>query len=249
MTADRVIDRSGGDLRPTPKPKKKPKKKNYPKPPGVAELKAANPDLKTLSQATPAQDDAKIRESMITAARETAREPTLTLDGLERAEESLTEDSKKMLDFLLTDVMNDDIDRDPDVTKSIRRACYRAQMRDGSGDELTFFRHLNDPGFMKIVKDSGAALVGSHILPLVATLLNIAIEDRKQWAMIACLKITGLLPTQYDIYQLKYQNTHINNYSGEVNYGGKSDAELENIWSSIHDESEAETVDVEDRTG
>ena len=60
--------------------------------------------------------------------------------------------------------------------------------------------------------------------------------------MTACLKISGLLPTQYDIYQLKYENTHINNFSGEVNYGGKTDKELKDICAQVYDEPESEEI-------
>lgn len=208
---------------PPPKPEPKPKREPKPKPPPPPK-----PELK-----------AEAKAKIIKVAKESKQEPTLTIDGLEDAAESLTDDSKKILNFLLTDVINDDTGRDPDVTKAIRRACRRAQMQDGGGDEIAFFRHVTDPGFMKTVKDTGAALIGVHILPLVATLLNIAIEERKQWAMTACLKISGLLPTQYDIYQLKYENTHTNIFSGEVNYGDKTDKELKDICAEIYDVEEA----------
>lgn len=218
---------------PRPRPKRRPDQKPRRKPgnrPGKAAEKALKADI-------------------IETAKEAKAEPTLSMDGLEKAAESLTDDSRHILEFLITDAMNDDADADQNVTRAVKRACRRAQMKDGSSNEMSFFRHVQDPGFMKIVKDTGAALVGAHILPLVATLLNIAIEERKQWAMTACLKISGLLPTQYDIYQLKYENTHVQNFSGEVNYASRSDKELEDIWSSIHDESEAEEASVEDRTG
>lgn len=184
----------------------------------------------------------KVKADIIAEAKDNAEVPTLALEGLEEASKSLTSDSRKILEFLITDAMNDDTGHDQSVTRSIKRACRRAQMTDKSGDEMAFFRHVTDPGFMKVVKDTGAALVGAHILPLVATLLNIAIEERKQWAMTACLKISGLLPTQYDIYQLKYENTHINNFSGEVNYGGKTDKELTDICAQVYDEPESEEV-------
>lgn len=227
--ADSVISKAGGTLRskpkPTPKPKRKPKPKPKPKSPP-----SPRPELIAVAKA-----------DIIKKAKDSKQEPTLTIDGLEDAAESFNDDSKKILDFLLTDVINDDTGRDPDVTKAIRRACRRAQMRGTRTDEVAFFRHVTDPGFMKTVKDTGAALIGVHILPLVATLLNIAIEERKQWAMTACLKISGLLPTQYDIYQLKYENTHTNIFSGEVNYGEKTDKELKDICAQVYDESEEET--------
>lgn len=230
--ADRIIGESGGDLsvrvkpgrKPKPKPKLRPGPKPKPKPP---------PPPKP-------EPIAEVKADIIKKAGGSKQEPTLTMEGLEDAAESLTEDSKKILDFLLTDIINDDTGRDPNVTRSIRRACRRAQMREKKADEITFFRHVTDPGFMKTVKDTGAALVGAHILPLVATLLNIAIEERKQWAMTACLKISGLLPTQYDIYQLKYENTHTNIFSGEVNYGDKTDKELKDICAQIYDVEEAD---------
>ena len=170
-------------------------------------------------------------------------EPTLTLTDLKDAEQSLTDDSRKILDFLLKDAVNDDVgasSTNTAVTKAIRSACARAQMNDRGTDEVTFFRHVTDPGFMSIVKNTGQALVGAHILPLVATLLNIAIEERKQWAMTACLKIAGLLPTQYDIYQLKYEFTHNNNINGDIDFGGKTDKELKNIIAHIDDEPSAD---------
>ena len=239
--ADRVIARAGGDLRPVQKPKPK-KKKKYEPGISMAEVKAQNPHLNTIAPPSIMQDNIEMKKNIIGAACEAVQEPTLSLEGLERASESLTDDSRRILDFLLVDAMNDTTERAEEVTMAIKKACYRAQMRTGDGNETAFYRHIVDPGFMKIVKDTGSALVGAHILPLVATLLNIAIEDRKQWAMTACLKISGLLPTQYDIYQLKYENSHTNIFSGEVNYGDKTDKELKDICAEVYDEQESEAT-------
>jgi hypothetical protein len=202
--------------------------------------KADKPKKHLAKRKTQIPAEIKIIDDLMQTTEDNKQPPSLTLPGLVDAKDSFTEDSKRVLEFLLTDAVNDDIDRDPHVTRAIKRACQRAQMSGKRSDEVTFFRHVSDPGFMKVVKETGSALVGSHILELVATLLNIAIEDRKQWAMTACLKIAGLLPTQYDIYQLKYENTHIQNFSGEVNYGEKSDQELEGIIAEVYDEREEE---------
>ena len=169
--------------------------------------------------------------------------PGLGLETLEKTSESLTAGSQKILETILTDIFPEQ-DNAPDtvIVAGIKKACARAQMGDKKTDEITFWRHVADPGFMKVVKETGAALVGIHVLPLVATLLNMAIQDKNQWALKTSLQIAGLLPTKYDIYQLRYEERHTNNFSGEVNFGGKTDQELENIVASIYDDPEAEEV-------
>ena len=168
------------------------------------------------------------------------KKPKLGLETLEEASESLTAGSKKVLETILTDIFPEkDGEQDSAVVAGIKRACKRAQMDKGR-DELHFWRHVADPGFMKVVKETGAALVGMHILPLISTLLNMAINDKDKWALKISLQISGLLPTKYDIYQLRYEERHTNNFSGEVNFAGHSDKELTNIVASIYDESEAE---------
>ena len=205
-------------------------------------MKAENPGLMTVKPGggtgPVVQNAIRDKKKLIAETRANAEPPTLGLEGLENAAESLSKDSIKILDFLLVDQINNtDSDHNSDVLGSMMAACRRAQMSGKDSDKLSFYRHVNDPGFMKIVKQTGSALVGAHILQLIATLVNIAINDRKQWAMEACLKIATLMPTQYDIHQLKYENNHIQNFSGEVNYTGKSDEELKDIWATIHDDA------------
>ena len=165
--------------------------------------------------------------------------PGLGLETLEKTSESLTAGSQKILETILTDIFPEQ-DNAPDtvIVAGIKKACARAQMGDKKTDEITFWRHVADPGFMKVVKETGAALVGIHVLPLVATLLNMAIQDKNQWALKTSLQIAGLLPTKYDIYQLRYEERHTNNFTGEVNIGGKTDKELEGIVASFYDESD-----------
>ena len=166
--------------------------------------------------------------------------PTLGLDTLEKVSDSLTDGSKKVLETILTDIFpeNDDAP-DSVVVAGIKKACRRAQA-DGTVNELQFWRHVADPGFMKVVKETGAALVGMHVLPLVATLLNMAIRDKDKWALKTSLQIAGLLPTKYDIYQLRYEERHNNVFSGEVNFGGKSDQELKDIIATVYDDPDAQ---------
>ena len=105
--------------------------------------------------------------------------PNLAIDLPEKTLESLTEGSKKVLETILTDIFPEQ-ENAPDsaVVAGIKKACQRAQNSSDAVNEVTFWRHVADPGFMKVVKDTGAALVGMHVLPLVATLLNMAIEDK-----------------------------------------------------------------------
>ena len=177
---------------------------------------------------------------MLEGVDTTGNSAMLGLKALEKTSESLTDGSKKILETILTDIFPEkDGEQDSAVIAGIKRACQRAQAT-GEVNEITFWRHVADPGFMKVVKETGAALVGVHILPLIATLLNMAIEGRDKWALKISLQIAGLLPTKYDIYQLRYEERHVNNFSGEVNFGGKSDKELTNIISQVYDESETE---------
>ena len=167
------------------------------------------------------------------------QKPTLGLETLEDAQQSLTEGSRRVLETILTDIFPEkDGEQESAVIAGIKGACQRAQMTK-AGDEKDFWRHVGDAGFLKVVKETGAGLIGMHVLPLVATLLNIAIYDKKQWALDRCLQIAGLMPTKYDIYQLRWDMRHTEiNAGGDVNLASRSDSELEGILEQIHDVTE-----------
>lgn len=176
---------------------------------------------------------------MLREVKKNELSPDLAIDLPEQTLESLTEGSKKVLETILTDIFPEQ-ENAPDsaVVAGIKKACQRAQDGSDAVSEITFWRHVADPGFMKVVKDTGAALIGMHILPLIATLLNMAIQDKNTWALKTSLQIAGLLPTKYDIYQLRYEERHVQNFSGEVNFGGKTDQELKDICAQVYDEPE-----------
>ena len=200
-------------------------------------------DSSRTSTKAKAKRDLNIEDAaaMLKEVQENELPPNLAIDLPEKTLESLTEGSKKVLETILTDIFPEQEDApDSVVVAGIKKPCVRAQSSSDAVNELTFWRHVADPGFMKVVKDTGAALVGMHVLPLVSTLLNMAILDKDKWALKVSLQIAGLLPTKYDIYQLRYEERHTNNFSGEVNFAGKPDKELENIVASIYDDPEAE---------
>jgi len=170
----------------------------------------------------------------------------LGLSTLEDVSKDLAEGSRKVLETVLTDIFPEPDERGGDhaIISGIRKACVRAQAGEKNrGEELTFWRHVADPGFMKVVKDTGAALVGMHVLPLIATLINMAIVDKDKWALKTSLQIAGVIPNKYDIYQLRWDQRHTEIVAGgDVNLGGKSDSELKGILEQIHDVSDQAEV-------
>lgn len=194
------------------------------------------------------QKDAGIKQAreLLGDMADTKSEQMLGLESLEDVSKDLAEGSRKVLETVLTDIFPEADERGGDhaIISGIRKACVRAQAGERNrGDEMTFWRHVADPGFMKVVKETGAALVGMHVLPLIATVINMAIVDKDKWALKTALQIAGIIPNKYDIYQLRWEQRHTEIVAGgDVNLGGKTDAELKDILKQINDVSDQAEV-------
>jgi DNA relaxase NicK len=161
---------------------------------------------------------------------------------LEPLANELNETGKKILEVILTDFSpENEAEAERDVFLKLRNACARAGMLEKKSDQITFFKTLADPQFMQIVKTVGQGLIGIHIVPIVSKVIQQALEGDKtsqKWA----LEITGILQGKYDFYLNRYQMTHNTLNVGNINFEGKTDAELAELVGSLNDVSEAEIL-------
>ena len=160
--------------------------------------------------------------------------------GLEPLANELNETGKRILEVILTDFSpENEAEAEKDVFKKLRNACARAGMLEKKDAQIQFFKTLADPQFMGIVKSVGQGLVGIHIVPIVAKVVQQALEGDKtsqKWA----LEITGILQGKYDFYLNRYQLNHQTVNVGNINFEGKTDAELAELVDSFNDGAEAE---------
>lgn len=163
----------------------------------------------------------------------------VNVKGLEPLAGELNETGKKILNVILTDFSaENEAEAECDVFKKLRNAAGRAGMLENKSDQIVFFKTLADPQFMNIVKQVGQGLIGIHIVPIVAKVIQQALEGDKtsqKWA----LEITGLMPGKYDFYLQRYSYTHNTVNTGDINYNGKTDDELLAI---VREFDEAEVV-------
>jgi hypothetical protein len=165
-----------------------------------------------------------------------------TVKGLENLADKLSETGKKILNVVLTDFAPENpIEAEKDVFKRLRNACGRAGMLDSKGDQITFFKTIADPDFMQIVKTTGQGIVGLYIVPVVAKVIQQALEGDKtsqRWV----LEITGVIESKYQFYMNRYALTHSTTNVGNINFEGVPDEELSQIVASFSDAGEAEEV-------
>jgi hypothetical protein len=163
-----------------------------------------------------------------------------SLPGLEPLAQKLDETGKKILNIILTDFSaENEVEAEKDIFKKLRNACARAGMLDKKYDQITFFKTLADPQFMNIVKTTGQGIVGMYIVPVVSKMIAMALEGDKT-AIKWVLEITGLMQSKYDFYLNRYSLTHNTINAENINFEGKTDAELATIISDFDDECEAE---------
>jgi DNA relaxase NicK len=151
------------------------------------------------------------------------------LEGLEPLADKLNETQKKILEVIITDFSGEnECEAEKDVFKKLRNACARAGMLEKKADQVTFFKTLADPQFMGIVKAVGQGLIGLHIVPITAKCIQMALEGDKtcmRWAF----EMTGMMQDKYSFYKDRWQFTHTDVNIGEINFDGKTDAELKEI--------------------
>lgn len=164
----------------------------------------------------------------------------VSVKGLEPLAGELNETGKKILNVILTDFSaENEAEAEKDVFKKLRNACGRAGMLEKKSDQVTFFKTIADPQFMNIVKQVGQGLIGIHIVPIVAKVIQQALEGDKtsqKWA----LEITGMMPGKYDFYMNRYQMTHNTVNVGNLNFEGMTDAELKECVFALDDVADAE---------
>lgn len=152
-----------------------------------------------------------------------------SLPALEPLSKQLDETRKKILEIILTDFsVGGDIEAERDVFQKLRNACARAGMLGNRADQIEFFKTIADPKFNNVVKAVGQGLIGMHIVPVVAKMINMALEGDKQcikWVLEVC----GMMPGKYDFYLNRYQYTHNTVNAGNINFEGKTDKELDDL--------------------
>ena len=168
------------------------------------------------------------------------------VQGLENLADKLNETGKRILNVILTDFSaENEAEAEKDVFKKLRNACARAGMLEKKGDQITFFKTIADPDFMHIVKTTGQGIVGLYIVPIVAKVIQQALEGDKtsqKWA----LEITGIMQGKYDFYLNRYNLTHQTVNVGNINFDGMSDAELEGCLVGLNDAAETQIAVSED---
>jgi len=192
------------------------------------------------------RDEAKIRLRKLAPdfSEDSGRPPALDANvvGLEKLHDKLNETGKKILNVIITDFAADNpVEKESDVFKKLRNACKRAGMLGNTSDQIKFFQTLADPRFIGITKAVGQGVIGMYLVPIVAKVVQQALEGDKtsqQWA----LQITGMLQTKYDFYLNRYELTHNSVHADVINFEGKSDGELERIVNGLDDATEAEEV-------
>jgi len=92
------------------------------------------------------------------------------------------------------------------------------------------------------IRDRGKGLVGAHIGPLIETQINLAMEGN-QTALDRLFELVGLKQSKYDFYlqRVALSKTDIN-VGGDLNFEGKTDAELKELVTSFRDVPEAEAT-------
>lgn len=157
--------------------------------------------------------------------------------------EILTDTQKKFIEVLFSD-FHDEPEKETErsVFKRLRGACERAGMLEDRSKQSDFFRVLADPKLNEIVKAVGKGLVGAHIGPLIETQINLAMEGN-QTALDRLFELVGLKQSKYDFYlqRVALSKTDIN-VGGDLNFEGKTDAELKELVTSFRDVPEAEAT-------
>jgi hypothetical protein len=157
--------------------------------------------------------------------------------------DQLNDTQKKFLEVLFSDFGEEpEKETERSVFKRLRGACQRAGLLDGKNRERDFFRVLADPKLNEMVKAIGKGLVGAHIGPLIETQIKLALEGN-QTALDRLFELVGLKQSKYDFYlqRVAMNKTDIN-VGGDLNFEGKTDAELKELVASFRDVSEAEAT-------
>ena len=165
--------------------------------------------------------------------------------GLKNVAENLTDTQVKLLNIIVSDFSKEPpgAEREANVFIRLRAACERAGMLDKSSNkQREFFRTLADPKFNNIVKATGRGLVGMYLAPLLDTQIRLALEG-SQTALDRLFEIIGIKQSKYDFYlqRVALNRTDIN-VGGDLNYEGKTDAELKELVTSFRDVSDAEAT-------
>lgn len=165
------------------------------------------------------------------------------VSGLEHIADHVADEHLKVLNIIMTDFSDEpEAEREMSVFKRLRGACQRAGMLENKSKQREFFQILADPKFNKLVKATGRGLVGMYIGPLLETQIRLAMEG-SQTALDRLFEIVGIKQSKYDFYlnRVALNKTDIN-VGGDLNFEGKTDAELKELAASFRDVSEAEAT-------
>jgi len=163
--------------------------------------------------------------------------------GLEKLAEELTETQKKIFNVIVSDFSDEpEAEAEMNIFKRLRAACRRAGMLEDGHKQVDFFRVLQDEKFQHIVKTVGAGMVGMYVVPLMAKQIELALGG-SQTALDRLFEIMGLKQSKYDFYlqRVALNKTDIN-VGGDLNFEGKTDAELKKLVTSLRDDKRAEAT-------
>lgn len=166
----------------------------------------------------------------------------LAPSGMEKVGDELTDDQILVLNTILSDVH-------PEPEEETRRSVYRrlhaAFVRTGMGDtandQRRFYKILKDPKFGEIVKVTGRGVIGTRIVAIADKMVELALEGDKtaiKWA----LEMFKLKKSKYDYYEEDANRRRPGIEIGEINFGGKTDAELKRIRDDLLDVTDKATI-------
>lgn len=173
------------------------------------------------------------------------------MGDLESAQAVINEQLAKVATVILTDFSpQNELQAEKDIFKALRNACKRAGMLDKGNSERDFFKIIYDPKFQLAVRQLGTALVGMHILPILAVVLDEAIVKRDKTCLGWALEMMGLKRDKYQFALDRRQIVNINaGNEYNVNFEDKSDEELKRIADGLDNVTEAEVVSSQDNAG
>jgi len=165
-------------------------------------------------------------------------------DALIGAKEEVTALQQRIAAVMLTDFYEDNPHSSQStMIKRLRGACKRAGMLDGGDKERYFFNVISDQRFMTAVQQLGKGLIGINVVPLVNKLIEMGLKGNEK-CLFKALEIASVAPTKYSVYmnQVNNRNAPESVNSVTVNFGDKSDRELEKLANDLNDVEEAEEI-------
>ena len=164
-----------------------------------------------------------------------ANSTELAPEGMEEVGDELTDDQILVLNTILSDIHPEpEEETKPSVYRRLHAAFTRSGMGETQADQRRFYNILKDPKFGEIVKVTGRGVIGTRIVAIADKMVELALGGDKtaiKWA----LEMFKLKKSKYDYYAEVANDRRPSLEIGEINFGGKTDAELKAIRDDLLD--------------